>query len=274
MADPILGIDFFRKKFKVKVVPENSHVLFACTAAASSVSPPLSSSVPDVVPLFAQPNSSQPPVISAQSVQNPEVKSSSFSSRNDQSLLDLFPSVQLIPDIVPADVKLLLQKHSSILCTGNVLPKPTHGVEHHIHTGSHPPVFAKARRLDPQKLKIAKAEFKKLESTSINHRSKSPWALLLHMVPKKDASWRPCGNYRRLNKITSPDKYPLPNMQDLSNGLDGCSVFQKSTLSRGITKSQLLLRISLKQPSSPPLIYLSIYSPLLGYQMSLKLSKK
>ncbi len=42
------------------------------------------------------------------------------------------------------------------------MPKPTHGVEHHIHTGSHPPVFAKARSLDPQNLEIAKAEFKKL----------------------------------------------------------------------------------------------------------------
>jgi hypothetical protein len=29
-----------------------------------------------------------------------------------------------------------------------------------IHTSSHPPVFAKAHRLDPQKLEIAKAEFK------------------------------------------------------------------------------------------------------------------
>jgi hypothetical protein len=78
------------------------------------------------------------------------VKSSSFSFRNNQSFLDLTPSVQVIPECVPADVKLLLQKHSSTLRTGDVMPK--HGVEHHIHTGSHPPVFAKACRLNPQKL--------------------------------------------------------------------------------------------------------------------------
>jgi hypothetical protein len=40
------------------------------------------------------------------------------------------------------------------------------------------------------------------------------------MVPKKDESWRPCGNYRRLNLITTSDKYPLPNMQDLSSVLE------------------------------------------------------
>jgi hypothetical protein len=53
------------------------------------------------------------------------------------------------------------------------------------------------------------------------------------MVPEKDGSWRPCGDYRHLNMITTPDKYPLPNMQDLSNGLDGCSVFSKLDLFKG-----------------------------------------
>jgi hypothetical protein len=50
------------------------------------------------------------------------------------------------------------------------------------------------------------------------------------MVPKQDGSWRPCGNYRRLNMIITPDKYPLPNMQDLLNRLDGCSIFSKVDL--------------------------------------------
>jgi hypothetical protein len=47
-------------------------------------------------------------------------------------------------------------------------------MEHQIHTGTHPPVFAKARRLDPEKLEIAKVEFKRLESAGFVWRSKSP----------------------------------------------------------------------------------------------------
>jgi hypothetical protein len=82
--------------------------------------------------------------------------------------------LQKIPDFVPADVKVLLQKFPAILCTGDVKPIPTHGVEHHIHTSSHPPVFAKSHCLDPEKLQIAKAEFKSLESAGIIRRSKSP----------------------------------------------------------------------------------------------------
>jgi hypothetical protein len=61
---------------------------------------------------------------------------------------------------MPADVKALLQKFPAILRTGDVKLTPTHGVEHHINTGSHPPVFAKSRRLDPEKLQIAKQSLK------------------------------------------------------------------------------------------------------------------
>jgi hypothetical protein len=86
---------------------------------------------------------------------------------------------------------------------------------------------------DPEKLQIAKAEFKRLESAGIVHRSKSPWASPLHMVPKKDGSGRPCGDYRRLKLVATPDKYPLPNMQDLSNDLHGCTVFNKINLVKG-----------------------------------------
>jgi hypothetical protein len=161
------------------------------------------------------------------------VKFSSFSFRENQSLLDSPPSYKKIPDSVPDDVKTLLQKFPSMLRTGDVKPTPNHGVEHHIHSGSHPPVFAKSRRLYPEKLQIAKAEFKRLESAGIVRRSKSPWASPLHMGPKKDGSWRPCGDYCRLNLVTTPDKFPLPNMQDLSNGLHCCTNFSKINLVNG-----------------------------------------
>jgi hypothetical protein len=90
------------------------------------------------------------------------------------------------------------------------------------------PLFLKnPAALIQKNCKIPEAEFKRLESAGIVRRSKSPWASPLHMVPKKDGSWRPCGDYRHLNLVTTPDKYPIPNMQDLSNGLHGCTVYSK-----------------------------------------------
>ena len=53
------------------------------------------------------------------------------------------------------------------------------------------------------------------------------------MVPKPGGGWRPCGDYRRLNQITTPDGYPLPNMQDLTNHLYNAMVFSKLDLIKG-----------------------------------------
>jgi hypothetical protein len=53
------------------------------------------------------------------------------------------------------------------------------------------------------------------------------------MVKKADGTWRPCGDYRRLNLVTQPDKYPVPNIQDLSSRLHGCRIFSKLDLRKG-----------------------------------------
>jgi hypothetical protein len=86
---------------------------------------------------------------------------------------------------VPDDVKTLLQKFPSILHTGDVKPTPNHGVEHHINTGSHPPVFAKSCRLDPQKLQIAQAEFKRLNLLALFAGQNHHVLLLCTWYPKK-----------------------------------------------------------------------------------------
>jgi Reverse transcriptase (RNA-dependent DNA polymerase) len=52
-------------------------------------------------------------------------------------------------------------------------------------------------------------------------------------VRKKDSSWRPCGDFRRLNLITTANKYLLPNMADFAARLDVCKVFSKLDLNKG-----------------------------------------
>ena len=107
-----------------------------------------------------------------------------------------------------------------------------HGVEHHIITQG-PPTHSRVRRFDQAKLSAAKAEFLQMEDMSIIRHSKSAWSLLLHMVPKADGKWHPCGDYRRLNASTDDDHYPLPHIQDFNNHLAGCKVFSKIDLIRG-----------------------------------------
>ena len=107
-----------------------------------------------------------------------------------------------------------------------------HGVVLQIPTKGRP-VFARARRLPPDKLKVAKAAFEEMTDSGVVRHSNSDWASPLHLVPKADRSWRPCGNFRRLNDITIADQYPVPHIQDFSAQLAGCQVFSKVDLVPG-----------------------------------------
>ena len=93
-------------------------------------------------------------------------------------------------------------------------------------------VSHRPRRLSPSKLGAAKAEFNKLIDMGIIRPSSSTWASPLHMVQKPNGEWRPCGDYRRLNDVTTPDRYPIPNVQDFTSHLAGATIFSKIDLVR------------------------------------------
>jgi len=102
---------------------------------------------------------------------------------------------------------------------------------HHIETVG-PPVRARVRHLAPDRLPAAKAEFDHTFTLGIIEPSESDFASLLQLVPKKDGDWKACGDYRALHKMTRPDCYPVPLLQDFASSLHGKTVFSKIDLVR------------------------------------------
>ena len=138
-----------------------------------------------------------------------------MNEEHDLKLEDI-PIVKDYPDVFPEDLPgLPLEKE--VKFTIDLAPKTA-------------PISKAPYRMTPMELKELKIQFQELLDKGFIRPSVSPWGAPVLFVKKNDGSMRLCIDYKELNKRMVRNKYPLPQIDDLFDQLQGACVFSKIDL--------------------------------------------
>ncbi|GJT91692.1 putative reverse transcriptase domain-containing protein [Tanacetum coccineum] len=95
------------------------------------------------------------------------------------------------------------------------------------------PVAKVPYRLTPNEMQELSRQLQELLSKGFIRLSSSPWGVSVLFIKKKDGSMRMCIDYKKLNKITIKNHYPLLGIHDLFDQLQGAFYFSKIDLQSG-----------------------------------------
>ena len=157
-----------------------------------------------------------------------------------QPQLDKFVSMQehLSADERSVLRELLVEYHDVFQWEGETLGHCS-VFPHRIETGDSAPVKQACRRLPYHRRVALKSLLDDLLAKGVIKESVSAWASPIVLVPKKDGSVRLCVDYRELNKVTKPDAFPLPRIDDTIDSLHGCNLFSSFDLANGYWQVEL-----------------------------------
>lgn len=129
-----------------------------------------------------------------------------------------------------AAISNLCYEYRDIFYCENIPLTFTNQVKHRIRTQNENPIYIKPYRHSPAENSEIEKQVDKLLKDHVIRKSHLPWSAPVHLVPKKiDASgeqkFRMVIDYRRLNEITTDDKYPLLNITDLFDKLGRATYF-------------------------------------------------
>ena len=145
---------------------------------------------------------------------------------NDIPLNDLSErEAELAVDLLFSQREVLSRSESDIGCATST--------EHRIVLHDDTPIRQKPRRFPQPIVSEIERQCEELCNLDIIEPSCSPWASPIVPIRKKDGSIRLCVDYRKLNSVTKPDRFPMPNLSDLVFGLHGMMFFSTLDLVKG-----------------------------------------
>ena len=135
-----------------------------------------------------------------------------------------------LTDAQKGQMQALLREYGDILSD---VPGCTQLAEHKIVLNCTDPIRVKPYPLPYNVRQAVEAEVKQMLELKVIEPSVSPYSSPLHLVKKKDGTYRPVVDFRRLNKVTVFDVEPMPNPNEIFSKLCGEKYFSKLDFTKG-----------------------------------------
>lgn len=125
----------------------------------------------------------------------------------------------------------------SVICEFDALfsdvPTCTDVIQHDIVVENSQPIRQRFYRVPPEKERYLEAEVQYLLDHGLAKPSYSSWSSPCLLVAKPDNTFRFCTDYRKVNKVTKPDSFPLPRMEDCIDRVGSAHFVSKFDLLKG-----------------------------------------
>ena len=156
-----------------------------------------------------------------------------------ESLTDLpehLRAVEMGDKLTSAERKVawtLLVAYQDVFNRSAVVPTQTSQYKASIDTGTAQPLGSAPYRVSPAERRVIDKALDEMIEAGVVRPSKSPWSSPVVLVPKKDGSIRFCVDYRKLNKVTKIETYPLPRVDEALRAFQGSQCFSVVDMQSG-----------------------------------------
>ena len=136
------------------------------------------------------------------------------------------------PDLALEFERMLLEHHNIFSLDKNEIGC-TDTAEHVIELLDTEPFKERFRCIAPPLVEEVREHIQEMLDGGAIRPSQSPWCNAVVLVRKKDGGLRFCIDFRRLNRQTKKDAFPLPRMQETMESMVGARLFSTMDLKSG-----------------------------------------
>ena len=157
---------------------------------------------------------------------NSVIKDNKFKEKLDLKDLD-------VPEEYRSRIEKLVLQNKDLFASKDSELGHTKAVKMQIDVGNNDPIKMRPYRTPMKNREVIDKAIDEMLDADVIRRSRSPWSFPVVIVDKKDGSKRFCVDFRRLNKISKKNSYPLPLIDDFLALLGKCKYSTSLDLKSG-----------------------------------------